>query len=72
MQLVQDKLDFEIETPSNEEIAKRFAENQRSLDGLVNQTTPVKRKKRVTKSAKKLARTNKKFKKQKYSKSVSV
>ncbi|MGK0269480.1 MAG: hypothetical protein ACI88H_000111 [Cocleimonas sp.] len=34
MQQVQDRLEFQIETPSDQEIAKRFAENQKSLDGL--------------------------------------
>jgi hypothetical protein len=34
MQQVQDRLEFQIETPSDKEIAKRFAENQKSLDGL--------------------------------------
>lgn len=31
MQRCQDQLEFQIETPSDEEIAKRFAEHQREL-----------------------------------------
>jgi len=70
MQQVQDRLEFQIETPSDQEIAKRFADNQKSLDGVFNQTTPVKTKKRVSKNAKKLARTNKQFKAAKYKRSL--
>jgi hypothetical protein len=70
MQQVQDRLEFQIETPSDEEIAKRFAENQKSLDGLYSKNPQVKHKKRVKKNAKKLARGTKQFLKSKRKRSA--
>lgn len=69
MQQVQDKLNFKIDTPSDEELAKRFAYKQ---DFLACESKPqklIKHKKRVSKNAKKLARTNKQFKRTKYKRS---
>lgn len=34
MQQVQDKLEFQIETPNDEELAKRFADRQREISEL--------------------------------------
>lgn len=67
MQRVQNQLDFKIETPSDEELAKRFRENQEEISKLISEKsmTPIKHKKRQSKNAKKLAKTNKKFKKYK-------
>ena len=62
MQQVQDMLNFKIETPSNEELAKRFADRQMELSKSYSTTPTQPYKKRLSKSAKKHARTNKKFK----------
>jgi len=71
MQQAQDLLGFPIETPSDEELAKRFAKQQADLTesfGMPKQTK-AKNHKRTKKSAKKLARTNKQFLKAKYKRS---
>jgi hypothetical protein len=65
MQQVQDRLNFKIETPSNEELAKRFAARQQEISGSYNPTPTQPYKKRPTKSAKKHARSNKKYKRAK-------
>jgi len=70
MQQVQDRLNFEIETPSDEEIARRFADHQKAREHLYRESTHVKPKKRVKKSAKKLARLNKNAKRAKYKRKV--
>jgi hypothetical protein len=70
MQQVQDKLVFKIETPNDKEIAKRFADNQKSLDGFYSKKPQVKHKKRVKKNAKKLARGTKQFIKSKRKRSL--
>jgi hypothetical protein len=66
MNSVQCQLDFDINTPSDSTIAKNFAKEfsarQKSLEGLTKQTAPIKRKKRLSKNAKKLARANKQAK----------
>ena len=54
MQQVQDRLEFQIETPSDAELAKRFAADQNA--STVSAAKTQKYKKRCNKSAKKLAR----------------
>jgi len=54
MQQVQDRLEFQIETPSDTELSKRFADRQKELN--VKPANSQKYKKRCNKSAKKLAR----------------
>lgn len=54
MHQVQDLLEFQIETPSDAELAKRFAESQKASS--VKPVQGKKYKKRCKKSAKKLAR----------------
>ncbi|QUM78761.1 hypothetical protein HWV00_21040 (plasmid) [Moritella sp. 24] len=56
MQKVQDRLDFQIETPSDAELARRFAERQAA--STVKPTSISKHKQRCKKNAKKLARLN--------------
>ena len=68
MQQAQDQLDFNIEKPSDAELRKRFAKefNQRQVNSDYKPAPKAKHKKRVSKTAKKLARSNKQFKKAKY------
>ena len=54
MQQVQDRLEFQIETPSDSELAKRFADSQKL--STVKPMQNKKHKKRCKKNAKKLAR----------------
>lgn len=72
MQQVQDRLDFDIERPSDAELQKRFAKefNQRQVNSDYTPKPKAKHKKRVGKNAKKLARSNKQFKKAKYKRSL--
>lgn len=42
MQQCQDRLEFRIETPSDEELARRFADQQRGLDGTIKQAPRAK------------------------------
>ena len=69
MQQVQNRLDFKIETPDDQEMARRFAQSQEMHHAIFG-SPAVKHTKRKRKGAKKLARTNKQFKKAKYKRSL--
>ncbi len=73
MQQVQDRLEFNIEKPSDAELRKRFSEefNQRQINSDYKPAPKAKHKKRVSKNAKKLARSNKQFKKAQYKRSLA-